>query len=369
MISPYKFSWNQFSSLEFDLITDLAFDSDQGTIETHLSREAVASEVYNGSLKRVSGYKWNNSFTFQLTLIKNNFGNFTDEENRRILTWLTSSDEAGFIDIYKDDSDVVEYSVLGNIVNISQYKLGNSRVVGYVVDFESCMPYAVSDLYTVAKTVTNATDNKIVINIDTDDNKPVYPRVVIKHNGSVVRIPTGTELNTYSDMIENTVYYNGSKYFWKSAGKMSGSAKPNYDWEVVPVSHAYTDADTWENNKIYYYAATKTYYWIEPYFFKSDTVNPNLTTTSVKLTNKHTDYVNRIQVLPSVVVKNNNSTETVTLDGANQLAYSSSVNRVIDNDFVNWTWLALLNGTNEITVEGNCTVTLEWREVRKVGAW
>ena len=329
MISPYKFTWDGLSSLEFDVFTEFAFDSDDGATETHLSREAVVSETYNGALKRVSGYKWNESFSFQLTLIKNNFGDFTSEENRRILKWLTGRQNAGFINIYKDDSEVVEFAVLGNFINVSSYKLGNGRVVGYVADFESVMPFAMSDLYTVTKRISSATDNKITINIDTDDNKPVYPRITIKQTGSVVRIPDGktyTTLASMNDKVENTAYFNGTTYYWKSADGTS------------PIS------------------------------FHASTTNPNLATTSVKLTNTHTDLFNRTKVItPSTIIKNNTNTETVVLDGANKVISSSSVNRVFDDNFVNWTWLPLFDGKNEITIEGNCEITFEWRCVRKIG--
>jgi hypothetical protein len=74
-------------------------------------------------------------------------------------------------------------------------------------------------------------------------------------------------------------------------------------------------------------------------------------------------------VLEPVVVKNNNTTEIVTLDGANKIISSNSVNRIFGDDFVDWQWLELYDGKNEIAIEGNCEVTLEWRCVRKIGEW
>ena len=104
-------------------------------------------------------------------------------------------------------------------------------------------------------------------------------------------------------------------------------------------------------------------------YFHESTTNPNLATTSVKFTNTHTDFFNQPTVLDSTIVKNNNTTEIITLDGANRVISSNSVNRIFDDDFVDWRWLPLLDGKNEITVDGNCTVTFEWREVRKVGEY
>jgi hypothetical protein len=93
-----------------------------------------------------------------------------------------------------------------------------------------------------------------------------------------------------------------------------------------------------------------------------------LPTTSVKITNTHTDFFNQSIVLDSTIAKNNNTTEIVTLDGANKIVSSNSVRRIFGDDF-NWKWLELYDGKNEITIEGNCEVTFEWREVRKVGEY
>jgi hypothetical protein len=50
------------------------------------------------------------------------------------------------------------------------------------------------------------------------------------------------------------------------------------------------------------------------------------------------------------------------------ISLESSVRRILGNDF-NQQWLELYDGKNEITVEGNCEVTLSWREARKVGEY
>jgi hypothetical protein len=132
------------------------------------------------------------------------------------------------------------------------------------------MPYALSDLYTITKTITSA-DNKITINIDTDDNKPVYPCVTMETNGN-----------------------------------------------------------------------------------------------NIKFINTHTDFFNVSKPYNSLELINNASTETVTVDGANQIIKTSLTRRIFGDDF-NRVWLELYDGKNELTVEGDCTVTLTWREPRKIG--
>ena len=374
MISPYRVEYATYSSLDFDLICDVAFDSDSGATSSFLSREAVASETYRGDRKYVSSYKYTESFAPVITFVDKNFGDFTMERQRQILKWITSKDTPSFINVYRDDSNVVSYAILGNFVSCDSYKLGNGRVVGFQCTFESIMPFALSDLYTITKTITSADDNTITIEIDTDDNKPVYPRITIQENGSVVNIPstiTFSNILDMSDYVENAVYYNGTTYYWKTSEPVfrSDTTVPEYeDWTTVEVTREYTEEDTFEINTFYHYADGGMYYWLDPYSFHSSTTNPNLTTTSVKLTNTWTDFFNQSTVIPSTIVKNNNTTELVTIDGANKIISSNSVRRIFGDDW-NLTWLPLHDGKNVITVLGNCKVTLEYRTVIKVGEY
>lgn len=275
MISPHRIKYRGVESTELnilDLIMCVAFDSDNGETSTFLNREAVVSETYDGRYKRVHRYKYNESFSPKFTFMKKDFGNFTMDEVRQVIKWLTSTDTTALLDVYYDDSNVVAWSAIGGWTEISTYKLANNRTVGIVATFEAVTPYAMSDLYsTEPKTI--ASTGTITINVDTDDNKPVYPRVTIQANSA-----------------------------------------------------------------------------------------------NIKFINKHTDPLNISKSYNSLALANNVSGERIVVDGANKLISSSSTRRIFGDDF-NWVWLELYDGKNEITVEGNCTVTLEWREVRKVGEY
>jgi hypothetical protein len=372
MVSPQKIKYNKvFSDTglgTLDIILDVAFDSDNGATSSYLNRSAVASESHDGRYKNTTRYKYDELFSPQFTIVKKDFSDFTADELRLVLKYLTSTDKPALLEVYYDgESNVVDWACIGGWTSIETYKLANNRTVGIVAQFEAITPFAMSDLYTVTKTI-NGTDT-ITINIDTDDNKPVCPRITIQEKGSVVQIPNGTVYNVLSDMVENTAYLNGTTYYWKSAELTNSATKPNYAWDVIEVDGDYTDKDVIEKNKIYYYKKSGKYYWIDPYYFHSSTTNPNLTTTSVRFRNTHTNFFNQSKVLEPVVVKNNNTTEIVTLDGANKIISSNSVNRIFGDDFVDWQWLELFDGKNEITVEGNCEVKIEYREVRKVGEY
>lgn len=372
MISPHRIKYRGIESTELnvlDLIMCVAFDSDNGETNTFLNREAVVSETYDGRYKRVHRYKYNESFSPKFTFMKKDFGNFAIEEVRQVIKWLTSTDTTALLDVYYDDSNVVSWSAIGGWTEISTYKLANNRTVGIVATFEAVTPYAMSDLYTVTKTITS-TDNKITININTDDNKPVCPRITIQEKGIVVPIASGTILNLYSDMVPNTVYHNGTTYYWKSDTPtlVTGTVEPNYGWEKIIRDTVYTETDEIKEETVYYYTSDQKYRWIDPYTFKSSTTNPNLSTTSVKFTNTHTDFLNNSKTYVATIVKNNAAGEKIVVDGANKILSSSSTRRIFGDDF-NWTWLELYDGKNEITVEGNCEVVLEYREVRKVGEY
>ena len=329
MVSPQKIKYNNIFSNELnipDLIMCVAMDSDNGEAPSFLNREAVSSESHDGRYKRIHGFKYTETFAPKFTFFKSDFSNFEMDEVRIVLKWLTSKDTTALLETYYDDSNVVSWASIGGFVDLQTYKLANNRTIAITATWDSVSPFALSDLYTVTKTISSAADNKITIEIDTDDNKPVCPRITIKHKGSVVRIPTGTVLTYLSDMIENTAYFNGTTYYWK------------------------TEDST------------------DPVYFHSSTTNPSLSTTSVKFTNTHTDFFNKLTILDSAIVKNNNTTENIVLDGANKIISSNSVNRIFGDNF-NWQWLELYDGKNEITVEGNCEVTFEWREIRKIGEY
>lgn len=322
MIAPYRIEYAGYSSEDFDLTTCLSFDSDSGETDSYLSREAVASESYRGDFRRVSSYKYSESLVTTLTFIDKDFGDFDIERQRKILKWLTSKDTASFLTVYHDDSDMISYEILGGFTEIQTYKLGNGRVVGFTAVFESVAPWAFSPLYTITKNVSNLEDNKITINLETDDPQHVvYPRITIQH-----------------DSVTN----------------------------VITVDHAMTDADRWIPGSVFKHY--NTYYWVDAKGDKhtSTTNTSGFDTTSLSIRNTYTDEYGRVRVFDSLVT-NNIKGETVVLDGANRVV-SSSTTRIFGDDF-SWNWIPLYEGKNELSFIGNCIVTVEFRHPVKCGAF
>lgn len=330
MISVHRLIYNGYSSQDFDLITSLSFDADDGEAETYLTREAVASESYRGDFKRVHNYKYQDVLAPQITFIKEGFKEFSIEEYRKVLKWLTSKDTASFLTVYHDDSEVISYEILGGFTEINLYKLSNGRVAGIVAIFESVSSFAFSPLHTITKNVSNPSDNKITINLETDDaQNAVYPRITVQQDSTT---------------------------------------------NIIAINHSMTEADNWVEGSVFEYG--NTYYWVDAKGVKhTSTVNPSsFETTSVSIRNTYTDDSGKVSVFDTLV-KNNVKGEIVVLDGANRVISNYFIDglgkenmgtRIFGNDF-SWNWTPLYEGKNELSFVGNCTVIIEYRTPIKCG--
>lgn len=350
MITANRIEFRGYSSVDFDLKTCMAFESDSGEVSTYLTREAVASESYRGEFKRIHNFKYTETFNPKFTFIKDGFGDFTTEEVRRVLRWLTSGSHASFLTVYKETDNVVHFEALGGFSDVSLYKLGNGRTVAIVATFESAHPYAFSPLRTISKDVsspafdeeTNMAGNIIEINVDTDEpESAIYPRITIQQGRSVIVQVNRKMINNkrwiVDDWTDGTIYYYANAYD-NGDGTYTGEYyynKHNEDGSVEPTAQS---------------------------------TAPSMDTTSVVIQNTYADKDGETHVA-TLRIANNVVGEKIILDGANRIVSSSSTSRIFGEDFVQWAWLPLYNGTNTIAVTGNCTVAFEYREVRKIGEY
>ena len=325
MIAPYRIVYNKFDSRDFDVICDCAFDSDSGETETYLNRESVSSESHDGSLRRTHSYKYSDVLAPKITFIKDGFGEFSMDEARRIHKWLTSKNTPSFLDVYFDDSEAITYSILGGFSEIVDYKIANNRTIGIVATFESVAPYAFSALTSLSKDMSDPTDNTLKIHIETDEaTKPIYPKITVKHGNSI----------------------------------------------IVEIDHVPNNTETWLPGTVYHY--DDKYYWLNSDNYKiidNDTTNTsNIDTTSVVITNTHTDEYGETKIVTMNLV-NDVREEVVVIDGANKTIVSDRTSGRIFGDSFSWNWLPLFDGDNTISVVGNCEITVEWRSPMKVGEW
>lgn len=226
MISPYKISWNGLSSLDFDLWTELSIDGDDnGNTSTFLNREAVTSEHYDGSRRTIHSFRYQDVLEPTITLVKQNYEDFTQDENRKILSWLTSHSDPSWLDIFHDDSNTISYRLFGGWSEIEQHKLSNGRVIGYTCTFTSNSPMAWSrkfiypEIHTTIEEINNndetndylqvSGEKQFTITCNTDEyNKPLYPKVTITFKGKNDYFPIDVnpqEDNTYH-MVPNVIY-------------------------------------------------------------------------------------------------------------------------------------------------------------------
>lgn len=328
MVSPQKIRYNNIFSDTglgvLDIIFDVAFDSDNGAMSSYLNRSAVASESHDGRYKNTHRYKFDELFSPQFTIVKKDFSDFTQEEIRQVLRYLTSTDKPALLEVYYDGaSNIVDWAAIGGWTSIEMYKLANNRTVGIIAQFEAITPYAMSDIYTITKNVSNPEDNAIIINLETDDpQNAVYPRITIQQNDNM---------------------------------------------SVIEIDHAMTNTDKWVEGSVFHY--NSNYYWVDSKGEKHTSPNDTsgFETTSVSIRNIHKNEYGKVTATFDTLVKNNIKGEVVELDGANRIVSSSRTGgRTFGNDF-DWQWMPLYEGKNELSFVGNCTVTIEYRTPIKCG--
>jgi hypothetical protein len=331
------------------------------------------------------------------TFIKQDFSDFDESENRKVLSWLTGTNKPGWIEIYKDDSNVVSYRLFGNFIDVEIYKLGSGRVVGYVATFESASPYAWSRKFIYPdnrlsdKEISNNDEtndyltvsgtNSFKITCNTDEyNKLIYPKVIVnfdKNKGiyiplNIVVNETMTNLPEY--MIPNTIYVDNNEKLYINIS--SGDTKIRTD--VYPISGDTKPSQTLlglSPSNYFYDQSTRIIKRIESKE-GSEVWGSSITKVGSAIRISSSYISDGQPITQDMELKNVAPGEEITLDGTNKvisvIRYDDDGNkindvRVVGEDF-NWNWLPLAHGENNITVTGNCDVQIQWIEPRKVGS-
>lgn len=360
MIAPYKIKFRGKTNLDFDLICHESFESDHGNTESFLSKESMSSNMYNGVRKNVHGYRYTDVINVSFTLIKSDYSDIEDIEFRRISAWITGSNQVEELAVYKDDSEVISYRLLGGFTNIEHYKMGNGRNVGVIATFENISPYAFSPV----KTVT--ADPIEIINCNTDAYENfLYPKITVTigkpNEDGVMCIPiTEDPMADGYEMMDNTVYQYENHYYTKvneQKQTLSGVFSANID-KQTPDSTTY--------NKYYLCNA-------DHYIYKG-IINENSSYAWERYNKigagfeiKNTYYENGRDITVSTIVTDNHQNEIITIDGDNRVISSSDTPMRIIGDSFNWEWLYFVPGENTITVAGNCTAVFQWVEPIKIG--
>jgi sarcosine oxidase delta subunit len=376
MIAPKKIRYRNKTNIDYDVIVDCSFGSgDSGETESYLNREAIITETYDGSYTRNHGYKYTDMLVATITFIKKDFEDFTPEENRRMLSWLTSARNAERLEIYHDDSEVLSYVLFGGFTSVQQYKMANSRVVGYVCEFTHQAPFVYSPTKLAVPTRTIVKEltpepfyyQPITISCKTDeDEMPVYPKITITFDKTGQYLFTNNDpMDSTFEMMENVIYR------WFNAKKKQNEYFVNIDGIKHYVNIFRDSIEKQKSNNIdddkYYYCQDTD----DDTIYK-DTSNGFVPVATMKpgveIRVTHIDDFGVDTTVKSTIIGCTYG-EVIIIDGANRLIYSKYNNintRIIGNDF-NWEWPRFMYGENTISVVGNCDVQFEWVEPRKVG--
>lgn len=367
MIAPYKLVWLSQSTLDFDVWAEIAFDSEQGASSSFLNRESVSTVHYDGTYRRIHSYRYNEVFMPRITLVKNDYSDFTPEENRKILSWLTAKDTADWLEIYHDDSNVVSYRLYGNFVAVDQHKLSNGRVVGYECEFESSSPYAWSTKYEINKQVSKLEQFNVACNSD-EYNKPLYPKVTVTFTGDDIYLPADKNpMDSAYAMIPNVIYsYEDNLYININTGDIEDQGK----FQIVEVLASTTAASEYTIGGCYYFPSEQIVK--KTVVIKNDGVahyewKPvSIVGAAVKINNTY--VVNGETTSKETTIAGGAIGETIVFDGTNKVITSDKENtvKIVGDDF-NWVWPSFVSGTNSLTITGNCDIKFEWIEPRKVG--
>lgn len=388
MIDAHRVVFNGMDSLDFDITPHLSFDGDNGDSASFLNRDSVYSEHYDGSFRRIHSYKYNEVLSPTFTFLKQDFSDFDEFENRTILSWLTASNKPGWIEVYKDDSNVLSYKLFGNFTSVEVYKLGSGRVVGYTATFESSAPYAYSrefiypEVYETTEELSSNDENNdyldvngvksFTITCNTDEyNKLIYPKVIVNFNRENIYFPVNAKPTDDEYMIPNVIYTypdgSTSKYYISISTEdtllrtnvvtVSGNTNPSLDLLV-------------ENPSNYFYVKNGREHTIKQIVDNQGTYEWKTIVKIGAAVKIDTTYMsNGTPMSKEIIVKGAALDEEITLDGTNKVisVIPDDGVRIMGDDF-NWEWLPLAYGDNNITIAGNCVVQIRWIEPRKVGS-
>jgi hypothetical protein len=382
MIDAHKVVFNGLDNFEFDITPHLSFDGSNGGESSFLNRDSIYSEHYDGSFRRIHSYKYNEVLSPTFTFLKENFSDFDESENRRVLSWLTGSSKPGWIEIYKDDSNVISYRLFGNFIDVEVYKLGNSRVVGYVATFESSAPYAFSRPMSWPQNLDNLPqyeyqlvnsskeNTQFKIECETDEySKVLYPKVTIKYKSDSIYLPVNgqtdpTADDTY-DMIPNVIYsyketlrinINGERHVVTpltiEGAELNPEGYKSSGYCYSPTHKDIRKAVEGETQGTWVWESVGKVY------------------AAVQIENKY--KLNGEDKSTTTWIAGGVDGETIVLDGENKIVYNKTQNDkdvvMIIGDRFNFNWFPLAYGTNNITIIGDCEIKFEWVEPRKVGS-
>lgn len=310
-----SFQYRGLNSLKDKNLIVVAFDPDQGEMDTFLGMEAIYTDKFDGSRRLDYGAKYNNVSLIKISVIKCNMSDFTMAEVRDFLKWTTGARQVSYLDMMIDDE--IKFSLLGRVVNAYQQKL-DARTVGMAIEFESVSPWAYSPVQTISCSFGGT------LTVDTNG-------VVMKKSSQ----------NTALGISKNGTLSNGPA----SSDTGGGVFKITSDGAIyidnttsIRIDNPTDDLDSFINMNVVFENSNSTYLSIH---------NTTL--------NEKTE------------IKNMAVNEVVTIN-AGQFIFSDNTSKLFGNSF-NYVWPRLVPGVNKIIVSGDGmgVITLTYRYPMKIG--
>ena len=168
MASYYpSFTFLGKSSASYGFIVT-SFEPDNGFVDTFLGMDQVSEDYYDGTKKFLYGTRYNNTANISVTMVKADGTDWSLDDNRKTLKWLTGAKTASWLDLYHGDKHI--YSFLGTVSSSQQYKL-DGRVIGIEFTFTSISPWAYSPELTFDRSISQALflDGSVLVKDPSDE--------------------------------------------------------------------------------------------------------------------------------------------------------------------------------------------------------
>lgn len=304
-MSSYHSSFSYLGKNSADLgYIIVAFDADNGEHDTFLGMDQIYTESYNGTKRNLYGSKYNSVAAIDITFIKKDGSDFTMDENRMLLRWLTGRQTASWLDFYVGDT--VVYSFYGSVSSVSQRKL-DARVIGMKVHFESIHPWAYSSMQTF-----NCHFGQAALQINDE--------------GYIFK---GSEESSLLEIDEEGILYNDS-----------GTFTVTFSQEEDGTAYSDTAVNLNINNE------TDDLYT----YINLDVTLENDNSTELTVTNTYLSPETGENISEKTEIYGLKTNEVVTLS-AGQFIISDVPNKIFGDNF-NFVWPRLAPGENYITVDG-----------------
>ena len=292
-----SFSYKGFNSLKDKHLIVVAFDADQGEMDTFLDMEPIYTEKYDGSKRIDYGAKFTSVAVIKISVMKMNQKDFTIAEVRDFLRWSTGSRQNSYLDLLVGDD--VKFSFLGRVTKAYQQKI-DSRTIGLSIEFTSVSPWAYSPIQYVT----------------------YYPNQLINVDDGGVIYKTNSTIDFSVDQY-GTVY-NDHLFRITENGIMHINDSP-----TIQIDNQTDDLYT-------------------PIYL--NTVFENETSDTLIIKNETLDEETKITSI--------SANEVITLS-ADQFILSDKTAKIFGNSF-NYVWPRLAPGINNITIDMNGSGNIEF---------